>query len=132
MPFTDEEKARIRAHAGYINVSASQTFVGGVPAALETTFIIEGAMNKVLPEAEPIVRRLLVTLDSIEAQMFEDLELLAIEQIDEIKVRKDEQERLTDRYLWYVNYLCNILGVARNPFDKRFTDGGGINVGVQH
>ena len=52
MAFNDQEKVRIRHHTGYSNVSAAQSFSLGVPAAVETAFLIEGAMNRVLPAAE--------------------------------------------------------------------------------
>lgn len=130
MSLTDEEKVKIRHHLGYLNVSAVQTFVLGSPAAVETQFIIEGAMTKVLDAALPEVRRHLVILDQIEAQMVEDHELLAVSQVGEIAVRPDEQQALDLRYQRWRQSLANLLGVYPNPFDKRY--GSRVNVPVSH
>jgi len=134
MSFSDYEKVRIRHHLGYLNVGASATFVLGTPAAVETQFLIESAMNKVLPEADVLARELLARCDSIEGQMMDNQDLLAVEQVDEIKVRQDEFQALLKRYHYHRNGLANVLGIYPNPFDKRFASsgGGGINVSVQH
>lgn len=129
--FTDEEKVRLRHHLGYLNVQESMTFVLGLPAGVQTQFQIEGAMNRVLEAAMPQARRHMSILDQIESQMVEDLELLAIESIDTIKVRADEQAKLRDQYLYWRLGLANLLGISPNPYDKRYSEAG-INVSVQH
>lgn len=129
--FTDEEKVRIRAHLGYLNVAASQTFVLGAPAAVETQFIIEGAMNRVLPEAETLARNQLAKCDFVETQILENQELLAVTAVGEISVRQDEFSALLQRYHYWRNSLANTLGCYPNPFDKRFASTG-LNVPVQH
>jgi len=131
MPFTEEEKVMIRHHLGYLNVAAAYTFVLGSPAAIETQFIIEGAMNRVLVEAEGQVRRHIAILDTIEQQMNDDRELLAVNDVDEIKIRPTEMRELRNEYQYWRMSLSNLLGVYPNPFDRRFADSG-INVGVKH
>ncbi len=131
MGFTPEEKVKIRYHLGYMNVEESATFELGVPAAVETSFIIESAMDKVLVVAESKVRDHLATLDGIESQMVCDHDLLAVESVGDIKIRADEQEMLDKRYQRWQNALANILGVYPNPFDKRFAQGG-LNAPVRH
>lgn len=135
MAFTKFERARIRHHLGYINVAEREVYQLGQTAALETQFQIEGAMDLVILEAEVIAREHIGYLDRIEAQMVDDLELLAVESIDEIKLRKDEQQQLRNNYLYWRAALCNVLGSYPNPFDKRYgSDGavGGINASVKH
>lgn len=129
MPLTEQEKIKIRHHLGFLNVAEVSTFVLGTPAAVETQFVIEGAMNRVLEAALPELRRQLQILDSIEEQMVADHELLAVEKIGEITLRKDEQEALVRVYDRWRESLANLLGVYPNPWDKR---GGGINVPVVH
>lgn len=134
---TEEEKVRVRHHCGYLNVQAVATFVLGVPAAVETQFMIEGAMDRVLPAAVPQVVRHLEILDSIETQMVENHELLQVKALGEIEVnstgRDREQVQLRQTYDYWVNSLCNLIGVVRNPFDKRKgAFGGGLNARVQH
>lgn len=132
MSLSEPEKVRIRHHLGYLNVAASQTFVLGTPAGVETQFLVEGAMNKILPEAEVLVREMIAKCDGVEAQMSENQELLAVTQVDEIGVRQDEFEQLKKRYDWWRNGLCNAMGIYSNPFDKRMGPGGGVNVPVRH
>jgi hypothetical protein len=129
--FTQEEKVRIRHHMGYLNVDAVQTFVLGSPAGVETQFIIEGAMNRVLPEALSLVRNMLAKCDSVEAQMLDNQELLAVMAVGEISVRQDEFQALQHRYHYWRNGLANALGCYTNSFDKRF-EGTGLNVSVRH
>lgn len=134
MAFSEQEKVRIRHHLGYLNVGQAYTFVAGTPAGVETQFLIEGAMQRVLPEAEVLARELLARCDSVEGQMMDNQDLLAVESVDEIKIRQDEFQALLKRYHYHRNGLANVLGVYPNPFDKRFSagGGGGINVNVMH
>lgn len=136
--FTSEEKVRIRAHMGYLNVSESATFGLGFPAAVQTQFIIETAMNKMLQEAIPLVRKYLAVLDAIESQMVGDMELLAIISIDEIEIRPKEMNDLRREYLHWRATMANAFGVQPNPYDQRFSGYGGggagpnLNVPVIH
>lgn len=131
MPFTDEEKVKIRHHLGYLNVQEAATFALGVPAAVETQHLIEGAMNKVLPAAIGEARRHIQILDGIETQLIGDLELLAITQIGEISVRQDEMKALRKEYQYWRQGLANLLGTYPNPFDKRYSSSE-ANVPVRH
>lgn len=126
---TPDEKVKVRHHAGYLAVAEAQTFVLGTPAAVETQFIIEGAMDRVLEAALPEFRRHLSILDQIENQMVADFELLAVTTLGEISINKDEQKQLTQRYDYWVNSMCNLMGVSRNPFDQRLVNGAGYGVG---
>jgi hypothetical protein len=128
------ERVQVRLHLGYPNSADVATMVLGVPSSIETMFIIEKAMDLVRPEAMTQVRRHLQILDSIEAQMVDDLELLAVTQVDEITIRTDEQSSLVSRYLYWRSGLANLFGAEPNPFDPRFLGGagGGINLSVQH
>jgi hypothetical protein len=104
---------------GYLNVSAVQTFVLGTPASLETQFMIEGAMDKILPGAIPLLDRILTNLEIIEQQSVDDLELLAVNRVGDIEVSDKEHSRLLKQYDRWVGALCNLLGIQRNVFDKR-------------
>lgn len=129
MALTDHEKVRIRHHMGYLNVGMAQTFALGVPSAVETQFLIDGSMNRILPEAETEARRLVSVLDQIEAQQVNDLELLATTKVGEIEVNDTEQAKLKVQYRHWQQALGNLLGVSPNPYDMRFRNSG-LNVGV--
>jgi hypothetical protein len=130
MPLSEQQRISIRHHLGYLQVADAYTFVLGVPASVETTFMIEGAMDRLLEHSIPLVARLLDTLDGIECQMITDLDLLAASKIGDIEVNLKEQEQLVKRYDYWIAALSNALGSYRNPFDKRLTASGGINARV--
>lgn len=132
-----EEKVRVRHHMGYLNVQEAQTFTLGTPAAVETQFLIEGAMNKVLPEAMPLLRRYLEMCDETENTMFCDQETLVANRLGEIDLNNQGEHRnqreLRRSYKYWQTSLANLLGVPPNPFDQRTQYGlGGVNVRVQH
>lgn len=132
---SEDEKAQVRHHMGYLGVDEVSTFALGTPAAVETQFIIEGAMNRVRLSALPNMRRILGILDTLENQMIGDFELAAVNKLDTIEINQDEQKQLVQRYDYWVAALGNILGCPRNPFDQRkFNPSGtsGINASVQH
>lgn len=127
---TKEERVRARHHTGYLNAAANATFVLGTPAAVETQFLIEPALDKVLVEAVPLFRQILANLDAIEAQKIEDVEVLVASRVGQIDLRADEQEALDRQYAYWQGKLCNLLGIPANPFDKSL--GAGINATVIH
>jgi len=131
VPFTESEKVKIRHHMGYLNVAASATFVLGSPAALETTFLIETAMNKVLPEAESMVRLHLGRMDLLEQQLVDNAEATVAKKIGDIEINEKEYEKVVQRYRFWQNALANLLGTYPNPWDKRFANAG-VNVPVHH
>lgn len=133
MALTEQEKVRARHHLGYLNVQQAATFVLGVPAAIQTQFMIEGAFSRVLPQAEARFRQLLDTLDGVEQQITDNQINLAVEKIDEITINLKEFQHLVKRYEWWRRGLANLMGILPNPFDQRFQGWGGpdsINVSV--
>ena len=130
---TDEEKVRCRHHLGFLNVQEAYTFVLGTPAGVETQFVIEGALNRILPAAMPLFRELLAKCDATEAQRFEDQDSLVASKVGTIDLRgREGQVAQAMQYDYWRQGLSNLLGIYVNPFDKR-TDisGGGLNVRVQ-
>ena len=107
---TEDEKARARGHLGYLQVQQAYTFVLGVPAAVQTQFLIEGAFQRVLPSAEARFRQLLTILDGVEQQLVDNQINLAVEAIDEIHINLKEMKHLLDRYEWWRRELANIMG----------------------
>ena len=130
MPLSETQRIATRHHMGYLQVADAYTFVLGSPASVETTFIIEGAMDRLLEHALPRFLRILDVLDGIECQMVDDLENLAVESLGDIKINLKEQRQLQTNYDYWVASLSNMLGCPRNPFDKRFSAICGINVRV--
>ncbi len=135
---TEAEKVQIRHHLGYLNVQEAATFVLGTPAGVETQFIIEGAFNRVLEAALPLIRKHIQRLDTTEEQMVCSQESMEVNQLGEIQLNNQGEHRnqreLRRAYNYWADSLANLLGVYRNPFDKRTGNYGlkGMNVRVQH
>lgn len=134
MGLTKEEKVRVRAHMGYGNYTSASTFSLGTPAAVETAFIIEPAMDRLLPEAEPMVREYLGRLDEILSQYAGTNENLQVDELGDIKLRSDHDKALWKRFCLWQGLLANALGVPPNPYTKTqgSVEGGGINTTVEH
>lgn len=129
---TDEEKVRIRHAMGYLNVQEASTFVLGVPAAVQTQFMIEGAWDKVLPAASTILRRMLCRCEEVEAEVFGGLDLAQVTQVSEIQVNPKRLMELAKHYRLAQESIANLLGVPPNPYDMRswLRTGGGMSVPV--
>jgi hypothetical protein len=49
--FTPQEKEKIRYHSGYLNAQPAASIQLGVPRPVQTLFLIEDAMDRLLPTA---------------------------------------------------------------------------------
>lgn len=121
---------------GYLNVQEASSFFLGVPSAVQTQFLIEPALNRILASAEPMFRKYIEALNGIECQILEDQSNLAATKIGNIEVNTEEFKMLMNQYKFWQGQLANLLGIPPNPFDQRpgFGQGGanGINVPVQN
>jgi hypothetical protein len=135
---SEPNKTRARNHLGYGAVQQSATFQLGVPAAMQTAFMIEGAWARILPSSEGLFINLLDRLDLIEEQLVENQGNLAVEGLGEIKVNLKEFEMLLMRYRHWQGSVANMLQVPPNPFDQRpflgmgYNGGSGMNASVHH
>lgn len=127
---TEQDKVRARHHLGYLNVEAAQTFTLGIPAAVQTQFMIEGALNRVLPQAIPKLLDLLEKLDCVECELFGGIDLASVNKISEVEVNPKRRRELAGYYKVAQQSLANLLGIVANPFDMREWLQGGINVSV--
>ena len=129
----ENDKVRARHHCGYLNVEAAQTFALGMPAAVQTQFMIEGALNRILPQALPKFLELLDRLDCIECELFGGIDLASVNTIAEIQVNPTRRKELSGYYKVAQQSLTNMLGIIANPNDGReWLMGGTLNVSVQH
>lgn len=129
---TDYEKVRARHHLGFLNVEAAQTFELGIPAAVQTQFMIEGAMLRILnvPGAVDLFRTLLCRCDAVEEAVFCGLDLNDVTKLDTIEVDDRRLAKHARTYKIAQEGLANLLGIVPNPFDGRSWLQGGINVAV--
>jgi len=122
VPLTPEEKVRIRDHLGYLNTSELSTFVLGLPAGIETQFLIERAMDPFVKEdALPMIRTILCELDDVDKQRRQVRSAIATQAVGAIQMR-DPQEAfaaLNGEFIRLIGRLANAFGVPSNPFDRR-------------
>lgn len=130
MPLTPDEKVRIRDHLGYLNVSELSTFVLGLPAGVETQFLIERAMDPFVKEdALPMIRGVLCELDEVDKQRKRVRAAISTSAVGGITMRdpKEAFDALNGEFIRLVGRLANAFGVPSNPFDRR-RGGFGIRV----
>jgi len=128
---TDEERAQIRYHLGYPNVSAVASYQIGVPIPVQTAFLVESAMGRVIPLAIPKVREILALLDNIECRMIEGQKRLAANKVGEIEVRPEEIPQLEREHTRWAQRLADILCVPLYPFSAKFRSTGAGNISVR-
>lgn len=122
MPLAEEEKVRIRDALGFLNSSELSTFVLGLPAGVETQFLIERAMNLfVLESALPLIRQILCELEGLDKQRAAVRGSISVEAIGGIRMRSpsDAFAELNKEFIRLIGRLANAFGVAPNPFDNR-------------
>lgn len=128
---TDPEKERVRYHLGYLNVSIATAIALGVPDASQLQFIVEAAMNNLLVDAEPGVRRAIQELDCIEDQLSAFRSSLEVSQAGNTKMRGPEAlMELEQQYRWWGQRLADTLGTPTNPFSMTWQQLGGLGGGV--
>lgn len=126
MALTLQEKERTRYHLGYLNVKPAAAITFGVPAPMQTLFLVDAAMDRLLLETEDRVRRILCILDGIENQMVSGQAYLAATQLDDLKPRADQLDALEHEYDRWGRRLANNLGVPIYPYADRYRQGGTV------
>ena len=113
-------RERIRYHCGYLDVQPAAAITYGTPAPVQTLFLIENAMNLLLPEAIPRVYNVVQILDDIECQMVQGQAYLPANKLGELEIRKEHIDMLEDEYFRWASRLADILGIPLYPFSERF------------
>lgn len=134
----EADRAKVRHHLGYTNVEPVSSIALGFPAASQPQFLVEIAMDRIIPEAVGLIQKYLAILDAIENQMVEALCRLKAQQLGELKIRNSneepvEQDLLEREYVRWARRLADDFSVPLNPYSERFrsgTYGGGMNIPV--
>lgn len=125
MALTEEEKARTRYHAGFPNIGTGAVIALGFPAGGHPAFLLEAAMNSILPQAEDKFREVLTQCECIERQMQEARTRLKAATAGSVVLRgREELEDLEDQYDYWTDALVDVFGVNKNPFSKKHQRGG--------
>jgi hypothetical protein len=134
VPFTVEEKVRIRYHLGYMSGGTTAASLSlGIPRPAQTAFLVESAMGLVHTDAEDRVRQILQTMDSIECRLGAVPGHLAVASVDGLTLREQEGELLEREYVRWGMRLADIIGCPIYPFSERYKRyvGGGVNIPVR-
>lgn len=118
---TDEEKQAVRRYLGYLGVGTAATIALGIPAASQPLFIVEGAMNRLLPVAEPDIRECIEELKCIDEQIKAARRSgrVKLSQVSDIKFRGGEElDILYDEYDTWTARLSDLLGAPINPHSE--------------
>ena len=153
MALTDLERVSVRHHLGYLQVGATNNPTASfpqsgqpgyaasvqysIPRPVETLFIVEQAMNMILPIAEPRLRQTLGVLDTIEQKLIESLDRLAASKVDEITLRdvtpgNSEQDALEREHKRWAGYLADMLGVPFYAYSERMAPGVGMGAAARN
>lgn len=127
--FTANEKEQIRYHMGYLQVGPAASISYGIPAPIQTLFLLESAMDRLInTAAEDRVRRLITVLDQIECRELDALDRLKVDQVDNVTIRKTETDELEKEYCRWASKLADTLGAPLYPGSTKFRwlFGGGV------
>lgn len=130
MAFTPEEKEQIRYHLGYLNQTAASSLAFGQPVPLQTLFILDSAMDRVLNSAaEDRIRSMICVLDKIECTMVDAIDRLAAKQLDGLTLNDKEIDKLEFEYYRWAGRIANQLGVPLYPYATKFQLARGMMAG---
>lgn len=112
-------------HLGYMNVQVGSSMVLGVPIPAQTLFLVDSALNRMIPAGEKRVRQLVNILDEIECKLFAATDRFAAAKLGEMELRalqpgNSETDALDREYKRWGMRLANQLGVPYYPFAERY------------
>lgn len=126
MALTLEERARVRHHLGFPNIGNATVLALGFPAGGQPAFLLEAAMDQVLPEAEPKFREVLAQCECIEKQTQDARKRAQTASVGTVVLRaREEFDDMEDQYDLWTSKLVDVFGVNKNPFSKQHQRVGG-------
>lgn len=123
MALSTLEKARTRYHLGYMGVGMAGSLTFGLPRPGQTMFMVEIAMQQILPEHEGMLRDLITKCDLIEEKMFAATDRMSATRLGEISLRQDETDALEREYVRWAQRLADVLGVPLYYWSSKFRGG---------
>lgn len=131
MSFDAAEKEQIRYHLGYLNIQPAAGLAFGIPAPIQQLFMVESAMDKVIPgPAEDRIRSMVSHMDNIECEMKEGISYLVANRLDGIEIRKDHINYLEDEYYRWATRMAGQLGVPLYLYAEKFRSARGRRGGM--
>ena len=113
---TDEEKAKIRAHLRFPVIDGRVALGLGLPVSTDTSYIVDSAMDRVLPQGVPMVRRCLAQLECLDAELVKLSKGTQVAGVTGVQLRPREAlEDIEDQQDYWRRRLADSLGVVVNP-----------------
>ena len=120
---TDWDKGRCRRHLGYLGLSEAAGVAFGLPVPLQTMFILEDAMNRLLnTQAVEYAHKLLDRLDSLEDLSFEAAKTGLVAVAGKLTLHPQNRlgtDNIDHEYRKQADRLADHLCVPKYPFSTR-------------
>lgn len=133
---SEDEKARVRRHLGYPEVSTNVVYTAGLSTPTMALAMIESAMTRLSVEGVGRVRELLDVLDMLEKKMLKAACYVTVNRIGDIEMRPANGMQGTDllekEYIRWMKRLADCIGVAPHPFSSKVSGSSSMNVRVRH
>ena len=120
MALTPEERQQVRYHLGYVSVAPAASINFGLPRPIQTLFLVEQAMDYILPVGEAKVRQIIGIMDGIECRLVDAQDRLAAQSLDNLTMRADETDALEGEYFRWGGRLADTLGVPFYAYSNRY------------
>jgi len=120
MPLSAEEKVRVRYHLGYPALSAGPSLSLGVPIDTPLMNLLQRAFDLILPEAEPMVRKVLSRCDELDDEIPASAVRLRAIKAEGVELNPNEPHALETEYMRQVARLSDLLHAPIYPFSERF------------
>lgn len=122
---TPAERSRVRDALGYMNVSPASSLHFGTPRPTATAFLVETAMDNILPDALERVRALLARIEATEQKIADATCQLSASRVGDVELRGIlAGETITDalerEYTRWCLRLADVLGCPVNMYAERF------------
>lgn len=119
---TSDEKARIRRALGFHNAATSASISLGFPRLIQPLFLVDSAMDHLLPEAEAGVRSALAKVEALDERIFKAVKRLAAEKVGSITLNPKETNQLRRERKWWVYRLADEMGVPVQAYSLALQD----------
>lgn len=129
MALSAEDRARVKMHLGYPLVNPVISIGLGMPAALSTAWLLDGAMDA-LSETDggcDRVRRVLKIMDGVEDLLVASQERRAVTRADELSLNENEANQLEGEYQRWGHRLAETLGSKPYHLSERYKRGWGLS-----
>lgn len=120
MALTDEERQKVRYHLGYLSVAPAASLNFGMPRPIQTIFLVELAMDNILPVAIDKIRQIVGIMDGIECRLVDAQDRLSATSLDNLSLRRDETDALEAEYYRWGGRLADTLGVPFYAYSNRY------------